>query len=209
MSNFGPLCRDGIFGNYQQKGSRVINSRSEAKFKHFKANDVLVRQEYVVNGNVTIVAEHGNISPYTVKHGFAIASGNDNDQPLLLIGGNNEPMTLEAGERIIGLSAKGFNLEPLGDEVEMNVELYERANVADADTICDSLLGDDFTSHENGDPYLDDWMNGIWGYPDGASFLVRDTANSITGYLGISVGDDWTAGRVEVKMTTIKIPLSN
>ena len=58
MSNQGQLCRDGIFGNLQIKGKKVLDNNRNMCVENAKIKgNAIVRQDIVVMGNVFLSGE--------------------------------------------------------------------------------------------------------------------------------------------------------
>ena len=202
MSNHGQLCRDGIFGNFSQKGRQTINDKSDARFRTLTATNVEVRKTLSVCGNVTIKTQHGDVGLYCVKEGYATAPGG-NANANIIDKNTNMPMVIAAGERIIGVSGKGTNVGPLTANAYMNVRVWGNASLI-GPGMSDEIFGGNFT-HNNGyisETTFNHWNNGVWGWPDGYSSNVSDS-----GYLGIQTAQPWNTGNVDVKFAIIKIPL--
>ena len=206
MSNFGPICRDGFFGNYFKKGTQSVNSSAAAKFKHVKADNIVVRNDFTVCGNVKITTDYGNVTAFCVKEGFANAPGAGGNPVAITDSETNAQMVLEAGERIIGVSGIGTGLAPLGGNTEMTFQVWEDSALS-GDMLCDAVMGEELTKIGISTTEMEQWLDGVWGWPDGGAFLSGPTGN-VVAYPGIYTnGDDWTAGTVYIKMTTLKIPL--
>jgi len=131
MSNHLNLCRDGIFGNLQIKGKKIVDEgRNLNNIKKAKLSDLTVRKNAEIYGNATV-------------KGDLIVEGNINSRP------DYQAVNLSAGFDLLAAGPGGIRYDITGMNLTLNPgayligysvavvtqETYIRVELADQDDI--------------------------------------------------------------------------